>query len=83
MKKWILGIGLCACVVLIGAKDYTQAFKLYAKACKSGIESSCADVGKMYDLSLAGVVIDHTKARSYYTKACDLGYQEGCKDIKL
>lgn len=56
MKKWILGLGLCACVVLIGAKDYTQAFKLYTKACKSGIESSCADVGKMYDLSLAGVV---------------------------
>lgn len=54
MKKWILGIGLCACVVLIGAKDYTQAFKLYTKACKSGIESSCADVGKMYDLGLAG-----------------------------
>lgn len=54
MKKWILGLGLCACVVLIGAKDYPQAFKLYTKACKSGIESSCADVGKMYDLSLAG-----------------------------
>lgn len=64
-------------------KGLYQAFKLYTKACKSGIESSCADVGKMYDLSLAGVVIDHTKARSYYTKACDLGYQDGCKDIKL
>lgn len=31
MKKWILGIGLCACVVLIGAKDYTKPLSFIPK----------------------------------------------------
>lgn len=97
MKKWILGIGLCVCVVLIGcggakkhykigvdhyqAKDYIQAFRFFTKACEGGSAHGCGNAGVMYYFGNAGVKKDFIKARSYYAKGCELNDTQSCHNL--
>lgn len=64
------------------AQDGKKAAELYAKACDTGDEAGCSNLGFAY-ANGRGVKQDYAKASEFYAKACDMGSGGGCYDLGL
>jgi uncharacterized protein len=62
------------------AEDYTKAFALYDKGCKSQDSRSCSQLGDMY-ANGRGVAHDFALALPLYTKACSGGALKACNKL--
>ena len=62
-------------------RDYTQAMKLFDKACDSGDMKGCGVLGTMY-YDGDGVEKDSLKGVKLFQKACDGGNIEACEMLK-
>lgn len=58
-------------------RDYTQAMKLFDKACDGGNMYGCGLLGAMYYKG-DGVEQNHLKSAILFDKACDSGDMKGC-----
>jgi hypothetical protein len=65
---------------LILQNHYSEARPLAAQACDGGSETSCINLGKLYDTG-HGVGRDYSRAASLYQRACEGGSAEGCFDL--
>jgi hypothetical protein len=57
-----------------------RAAELYGKACSTGYQFSCANLGMLY-VEGTGVARDLAKARSLFERACSGGCAEGCSGL--
>ncbi|MBR0128465.1 MAG: sel1 repeat family protein [Neisseriaceae bacterium] len=57
--------------------NYSQAAKLFGKACHGGNAKGCYNLGVLY-ANGQGKRQNLSSAKEYYGKACDLGLQGGC-----
>ena len=66
--------------ILVGARDYAKAAKLYDKACKLKGHIGCAFLGAFYRDG-RGVKQSYEKAAEIFTKACEIDSGNGCYDL--
>ena len=66
--------------ILVGARDYAKAAKLYDKACKLKSPIGCAFLGAFYRDG-CGVKQSYEKAAEIFTKACEIDSGNGCYDL--
>ena len=62
-------------------QDFSQAMKLFSKACDKDEQKSCYQLGIMH-LNGNGVTQSDTTAIKYFSKACKLGHSDACKDYE-
>ena len=62
-------------------RDYTQAMKLFDKACEGGDMRGCASLGGMYYYG-DGVEQSYSKALKLLQKACNGGDMISCETLK-
>jgi TPR repeat protein len=61
-------------------EEYSQAARLYQRACDAGSADACNNLGVDYAEG-TGVQRDEFRAASLYEKACDGGNANGCSDL--
>lgn len=66
--------------ILVGARDYAKAAKLYDKACELKSPIGCAFFGAFYRDG-RGVAQSYEKAAEIFTKACEIDSGNGCYDL--
>ena len=66
--------------ILVGARDYAKAAKLYGKACALKSPIGCAFLGAFYRDG-RGVAQSYEKAAEIFTKACEIDSGNGCYDL--
>ena len=66
--------------ILVGARDYAKAAKLYGKACELKSPIGCAFLGAFYRDG-RGVAQSYEKAAEIFTKACEIDSGNGCYDL--
>lgn len=66
--------------ILVGARDYAKATKLYGKACELKSPIGCAFLGAFYRDG-RGVAQSYEKAAEIFTKACEIDSGNGCYDL--
>ncbi|WP_276711692.1 tetratricopeptide repeat protein [Campylobacter rectus] len=66
--------------ILVGARDYAKAAKLYGKACELKSPIGCAFLGAFYRDG-RGVEQSYEKAAEIFTKACEIDSGNGCYDL--
>ncbi|MBR0129312.1 MAG: sel1 repeat family protein, partial [Neisseriaceae bacterium] len=58
-------------------QNYTQAAKLYEKACNNDEAQSCFNLAYLYHEG-KGVKQNKSTAKEYFQKSCNLGNQHAC-----
>ena len=66
--------------ILVGARDYAKAAKLYDKTCELKSPIGCAFLKAFYRDG-RGVAQSYEKAAEIFTKACEIDSGNGCYDL--
>ena len=66
--------------ILVGARDYAKAAKLYDKICELKSPIGCAFLGAFYRDG-CGVKQSYEKAAEIFTKDCEIDSGNGCYDL--